>query len=63
MTIRVTVLDTESGKSSTADVPPDSYILITEGRCYVAHKQLHASGTTQLTLKVDKTQPTQENQR
>lgn len=29
----------------------DSYVLVTNGRCYLAHTNVHKNGTIQLTIK------------
>lgn len=52
--VRVTVEDLDSGDSGSVEVQ-DDFILVTVGDCYVAHEQVHANGTVQLTIKGRKT--------
>lgn len=52
MTIRVTVLDTETGDTETKDVPEHDYVLICSGDCHISYSQVSAkSGTHNLTIK------------
>jgi hypothetical protein len=52
MTLRVTVIDLESGESETRDVAAGDYLLTTADPCYVAHIQTFPrSGTHILTVK------------
>lgn len=51
MTIRVTVLDTESGETSTEEIE-DNYILVTAGSCYRDGVQVYPkTGTHVVTVK------------
>jgi hypothetical protein len=51
MSIRVTVLDTESGETSTEEVEND-YILVVAGTCHLANVQAYPTkGTVVLTIK------------
>jgi len=51
MSIRVTVLDTESGDTETREIDND-YILICAGTCVLAHTNTYpAKGTHVLTIK------------
>jgi hypothetical protein len=51
MAIRVTVTDTESGESSTAEVE-DNYILVCAGTCHQDGVQVYpAKGTHVITVK------------
>jgi hypothetical protein len=51
MAIRVTVLDTESGDTSTAEIE-NNYIVVTAGTCEVTGRQVYpAKGTHVLTIK------------
>jgi hypothetical protein len=49
---RVTCTDLVTGESESQDIR-DDYVLVTDGRCYLAHVQTYPkSGTTVLTLKM-----------
>jgi hypothetical protein len=51
--IRVTVTDLDSGESESQEIE-DNYLIITAGRCYVAHEQRYpGKGTTILTIKTE----------
>lgn len=50
--IRVTAEDLETGESSSI-MFDDTYVLTTAGRCYLAHEQRFANGTTILTIKTE----------
>lgn len=51
MAIQVTVLDTESGDTETAQIEND-YIIVTAGTCEVAHVNTYPTkGTHVLTVK------------
>jgi hypothetical protein len=54
VSVEVTARDTESGEAQTMTVPTDSYVVITEGRAYIASKIMYRNGTQQLTIKVDR---------
>ena len=54
--VRVSVFDPATGNNETAELPPDSYILLTGERMYVAGEQHYANGTVQLTLKLTPTE-------
>jgi hypothetical protein len=47
---RVTCEDVTTGEKETT-VIKDNYVVITDGRYYVAHQNLHANGTAVITLK------------
>jgi hypothetical protein len=47
---RVTCTDIESGESETATIT-DNFVVITDGSCFVDSQQIHANGTTVLTIK------------
>lgn len=51
MTLRITVLDVETGDSDTAEIPEGDYILIAHDPCHLAGTQIHANGTHVLTVK------------
>lgn len=51
MSIRVTVLDTESGETNTEEVEND-YVLVTAGTCHLEHTNVYPTkGTVVLTIK------------
>jgi hypothetical protein len=50
--IRVTVEDTDTGKTETVEVAPNDYWMVTTGSCYVSSTQVYLkTGTHQLTIK------------
>lgn len=49
--LRVTVEDLETGEVETAEVPVDDYLILTTGRCELAHVQAYGNGTHVLTVK------------
>lgn len=51
MTLRVTVVDIETGEHDTEIVPDGDYILICAAPCYRAHVTAHANGTHVITVK------------
>lgn len=53
MGIKVTVEDEETGESNSASIWND-YVIVVAGNTYVAHREIHANGTTVLTIKKDK---------
>ena len=48
---KVTATDLTTGESESQTIK-DDFILITDGRCYLAHAAVHANGTKVLTVKV-----------
>lgn len=51
MSLTVTVVNNETGRTETQQVPDGDYVLITAAPCYLAHSQAYISGTHQLTIK------------
>lgn len=51
MSLRVTVVDIETGDSDEAVVADGDYLIICTEPCHVAHTQAHANGTHVLTVK------------
>jgi hypothetical protein len=51
VSIRVTVVDEQTGESETTTVQDGDYLLITTEPCYVAHTAAHANGTHVVTVK------------
>jgi hypothetical protein len=51
MSIRVTVVDEQTGDTDTTSVQDGDYLLITTEPCYVAHTSAYANGTHVLTVK------------
>ena len=51
MTLRVTVVDQETGDTSTDEVPEGDYLLITHEPCHLHHTNAYANGTHVLTIK------------
>lgn len=49
--IRVTVEDLVDGTSETAEIPPDSYIVIAGAKLEITGEQWYANGTRIVTLK------------
>jgi hypothetical protein len=50
--IRVTVEDTETGKTETQEVEANDYFILTTGACHVEHTQVYPTkGTHVLTIK------------
>jgi hypothetical protein len=49
--VRVSVFDPKTGDTETAELLPDSYILLTGERMQLTSTQRYGSGTVQLTLK------------
>jgi hypothetical protein len=56
MTLRITVVNEETGETSTETIPQGEYLLTTAEPCYLAHVQVHGNGTHVLTIK-GRTQP------
>lgn len=51
MTLRVTVLDEQTGDTETQTVADGDYLLITVDPCYLHHTAAYANGTHVLTVK------------
>lgn len=52
MTLRVTVVDVETGDTETRDVPAGDYVIICADPCHVANTQVYPTkGTHVLTVK------------
>lgn len=52
MTLRVTVLDVETGETDTAEVKAGDYILVCAEPCHLHYTQVHRAGETHvLTVK------------
>lgn len=52
MSLKVTVVDEQTGDAETQTVPDGDYLLIVTDPCYLAHTQTFPkSGTHQLTIK------------
>lgn len=51
MSIRVTVLDQETGDTETIDVPDGEYLILCTDPCRLDHVQEYANGTHVLTVK------------
>lgn len=49
--LKVTVSDPTTGEVLGERVIYDDYCLIVAGHCHLAHTQVHANGTHQLTVK------------
>jgi len=58
---RVTATDLATGEEETDEIV-DDFVLVTNGRCYLAHTVAYIStGTTVLTIKTEKVLPTSTN--
>lgn len=53
MSIRVTVVDTESGETESREIT-DDVIVVTAGRHYIDGISSYANGTKVYTIKVDR---------
>jgi hypothetical protein len=51
MSVRVTVVDEQTGDTETKRVPDGDYLLIVVEPCHLAHTQAHLNGTHVLTIK------------
>ena len=51
MSVRVTVVDEQTGEAETVVVPDGEYLLTVTEPAYLAHTQAHANGTHVLTIK------------
>jgi hypothetical protein len=51
MSIRVTVVDEQTGDTEETVVPDGEYLLLTTDPCFLAHTAAHANGTHVLTIK------------
>lgn len=51
MSVRVTVVDEQTGDTETMVIPDGDYLLTVVDPCYLAHTQVHANGTHVLTIK------------
>ncbi len=51
MSLKVTIVDEQTGDTETTQVPDGDYLLIVTDPAYVAHTQAFANGTHQLTIK------------
>jgi hypothetical protein len=51
MSVRVTLVDEQTGDQETKIVPDGDYLLIVTDPAYVAHIQAHGNGTHVLTIK------------
>lgn len=49
--LMVTVLDTETGETGTAEVKPGGYLVVCAEPAYVYHEDVHANGTRIVTIK------------
>ncbi len=57
MSVRVTVVDEQTGDAETKRVPDGDYLLIVVEPCHLAHTQAHINGTHVLTIKDYKHRP------
>jgi hypothetical protein len=51
VSVRVTVIDEQTGEEETVVVPDGEYLLTVVDPCHLAHTQVHANGTHVLTIK------------
>jgi hypothetical protein len=51
MSLRVTIVDEQTGDTEETTVPDGDYLLICTQPCYIAHTSAHANGTHVLTIK------------
>lgn len=51
MSLRVTVVDEQTGETQTGTVPDNDYMLLVTGTCHLAHTQASDDGTHVLTVK------------
>lgn len=51
--IEVTARDLLTGEVAVRFLYGDDYCLVVAGRMYLAHEQVHKTGTRQLTIKID----------
>jgi hypothetical protein len=51
MSLRVTVLDEQTGDEEVVQVPDGEYFILCTAPCHVAHVNAHANGTHVLTVK------------
>ncbi len=50
--IIVTMTDTETGESETAEIPVDGWIVVVAGRRFVAYENVYANGTAVITTRL-----------
>lgn len=51
MSLKVTVVDEQTGETETAQVPDGDYLIICVQPCWLHHVQAHNNGTHVLTVK------------
>jgi len=57
VSVRVTVVDEQTGDTEQKTVPDGDYLLIVVEPCHLAHTQAHINGTHVLTIKDYKRRP------